>query len=83
MSGFSRYLTDCIACGSSTSKKYAREHEGQCKACVTGTPGGFPCPDCEEGRISAYQKAHGYHCNACTRQADPVGYTNEVMGYSE
>jgi hypothetical protein len=30
------YLTSCIDCGRATSKKYAREHQGQCKECVSG-----------------------------------------------
>ena len=46
------------------------------------TTGSFPCPDCATGRISPWQKKHRYHCDACTREADPVGYLNEVMGYN-
>lgn len=26
----------CVLCGRATSRKYAREHNGGCKACVTG-----------------------------------------------
>jgi len=33
-----QYLVPCVDCGRSTSKKYARAHEGKCKACVTGIP---------------------------------------------
>lgn len=35
---FSQYLTNCICCGSATSKAYARKNAGKCKACVTGQP---------------------------------------------
>jgi hypothetical protein len=34
-----KYLTDCVGCGGTTSRKYAREHDGKCKACVNpGAP---------------------------------------------
>jgi hypothetical protein len=33
-----KFLTRCRKCGGSTSLKYARGHEGQCKSCVTGKP---------------------------------------------
>ena len=33
-----QYLCKCRTCGQNTSKKYAREHNGQCKVCVTGVP---------------------------------------------
>lgn len=35
MSKYSQYLVYC-ECGRSTSKVYARAHDGMCKACVTG-----------------------------------------------
>lgn len=31
-----QYLTRCQSCDANTSKKFAREHDGRCKACVTG-----------------------------------------------
>ena len=34
---YNRYLTHCD-CGNTTSKAYARQHGGKCKACVTGKP---------------------------------------------
>ena len=37
MSKFNMYLTRC-ACGASTSKSYARAHNGMCKGCFTGIP---------------------------------------------
>lgn len=30
------YLVKCVCCGANTSKKYAKAHEGKCKACATG-----------------------------------------------
>lgn len=74
-----RFLTSCDSCGALTSKKYAREHDGRCKLCATGV-GSFTCPDCSEKRLTAYQKQHRYHCDACTRMADPTGYASEVGG---
>lgn len=76
------YTIDCVSCSSLTSRKYAREHEGRCKQCVTGIPTGKLCPDCGVNRLTAYQAAHRYHCDTCTREADPQGYINEVMGYN-
>jgi hypothetical protein len=79
MSRFSQYLTNCVACGSNTSKKYAREHAGKCKGCETGVYSGPKCPDCD-GPIERWKLAKGYHCSRCTREADPEGYANEVRG---
>jgi len=31
-----KYLRICVKCGGTTSSKYAREHDGLCKECVTG-----------------------------------------------
>lgn len=31
------YLTTCVECHMFTSKKYAKEHEGLCKACTEPT----------------------------------------------
>ncbi len=41
------------------------------------------CPDCGQPTLTEYQKAHGYHCDNCTREADPIGYYNEVMGHND
>ena len=32
----SQFLTNCVCCGSGTSKSFARAHEGKCKSCATG-----------------------------------------------
>lgn len=39
----------------------------------------YDCPDCgAKGALSAYQKAKGYHCSACTRAIEgPLYYQNE------
>jgi hypothetical protein len=82
---YSKYLTKC-ACGATTSKVYARAHNGKCKACSTGEarPVGdisshpLLCPDCHEHLLTPYQKAHRYHCDHCTREADPMGYYREL-----
>jgi zinc-ribbons len=80
---YRQYLTRCNACGNSTSKQYAREHNGKCKACAEeGTTQGARCPDCG-GPIERWKLAKGYHCSRCTREADPQGYINEVMGYTD
>lgn len=79
MSNFKRFCTSCTRCGGNTSKAYARQHEGLCKTCVEPDApySGPKCPDCG-GPISARQLAKGYHCDACTRATDPIGYYNEV-----
>jgi len=92
-SSFSRFLTKCVACGGTTSKTYASAHAGKCKACAEGVPtiGGrediskhpLLCPDCHEHLLTPYQKAHRYHCDHCTREADPEGYRREVMGLND
>lgn len=33
--GYQHFQTRC-ACGAKTNRKYAREHGGRCKGCVTG-----------------------------------------------
>lgn len=79
------YITDC-ACGNKTSKAFARKNDGKCKACVTGVETvrrGHKCPDCETGTLTAYQAQHHYHCDNCTREADPEGYRREVMGLND
>ena len=72
----------CSACGSNTSKKYAREHEGKCKTCFTGEEQPYRGPKCPQcgNPISAYKAAHHYVCESCVRVNDPVGYANEVRG---
>ena len=78
------YTIACTSCGATTTKHYAREHSGQCKACSTGAEPGFTCPTCgTPGVLSAYEKSHHYHCHACTRATDPEGYRREVMGYND
>jgi len=84
MQNFKRFLTKCLVCGSSTSKKYARANAGKCKPCATGIePKGLKCPDCGEMTLTAYQKANHYHCDNCTKEADPEGYRRELMGYND
>ena len=70
-----QYLTRCSNCGGKTSKKYAKEHTGQCKVCVTGESGAnlYKCPDCGERRLTLYQKRNGYHCDTCTRNVEQTG----------
>ncbi len=84
---YQQYLINCINCGSSTSRKYAREHSGLCKFCSTGKSDKpnktILCPDCNEHYLTPYQKAHHYHCDYCTKQTDPEGYRMEVMGYND
>ena len=77
------YLTSCAACGNSTSKKYAKEHGGLCKLCATGENKSMLCPDCKTHYLTSYQKQHHYHCDYCTREADPEGYRREVMGLND
>lgn len=81
----SPYLTNCVKCAQCTSKHYARQHDGQCKSCVSGTTNEYylpKCPDCG-GPISKWKLSQGYHCDACTRETDPIGYANEVKGLYE
>ena len=67
----------------------ARSHGGKCKACFTGEApkpkdiSNHPllCPTCRERLRTAYQKAHGYHCDSCTKQADPAGHYFETTGH--
>ncbi len=75
------YLTKCALCQRTTSRSYAKAHGGQCKMCATGISGETTgkCPDCG-GPLSVFAHAHHYHCDSCTRQADPEGYANEVRG---
>lgn len=88
MNNFRKFLTSCTGCGGSTSKGHARAHNGLCKSCATGVPkepgdiSRHPllCPTCRERLRTSYQKAHGYHCDACTRDADPAGYIYETTG---
>lgn len=77
-----RFCTSCSQCGGTTSRAYAKAHDGACKFCSTGEETLYRCPDCGEKRLSLYQKQHRYHCDVCTRECDPQGYYNEVMGYN-
>ena len=81
MSNYKSFLCKCGKCGSNTSKKYAAQHAGQCKACANPSAKytGPKCPDCG-GPISKSDLAKGYHCRQCTQDADPMGYANEVRG---
>jgi len=76
------YLTRCVSCRRATTKVYSRAHEGKCKSCVTGAPqvrnNLHVCPECGERRLTSYQKAHHYHCDACTRLVETEG---GVYGY--
>lgn len=79
---YSQYLVPCAACGGNTSRKYAREHDGKCKTCVTGVEPpcrGPKCPQCG-APISEYKARHHYVCEACVKQNDPLGYANEIRG---
>lgn len=70
------YLTTCKGCGSRTSKKYASQNDGQCKACVTGV-----------APLKSNRKAFNGHCEdapccgCCGPQAEPekyyAGYNND------
>ena len=71
---YKQFLTPCSSCGANTSKKYASEHNGNCKTCATGeVPKERICPDCGEPRLTAYQKRHGYHCDTCTNNVERTG----------
>jgi hypothetical protein len=80
------WLVNCNGCHRKTSTKYARTHEGKCKACTTGieTPSRsrYTCPDCG-GPRSSYQARHNYVCDTCCRNNDPEGYRREVMGLND
>jgi len=85
---YRRFTVPCVDCGMLTSKPYARAHEGKCKSCATGTERDISkhpllCPTCKERLRTPYQKANRYHCDQCTREADPEGYRREVMGMND
>ena len=81
---YRQFTIGCVSCTSLTSRSYARSHNGQCKACATGViDPRHLCPDCGEHTLTAYQRQHHYHCDACTRDTDPEGYRQEVMGYHD
>jgi hypothetical protein len=87
-SNFHKFCVNCVICGQATSKAYARNNQGKCKSCVTGVERDISkhpllCPDCQEHLLTPYQKANRYHCDHCTREADPEGYRREVMGYND
>lgn len=87
MSNFKTFCTNCVLCNGATSKAYARKHDGLCKSCVTGVPTDTKektlCPDCGEHYLTPYQLAHHYHCDHCTREADPIGHYNEMTQSQE
>ena len=68
---YDKCLAECSTCGARTTKPYARQHDGLCKQCATRIEpqSRYKCPDCG-GPLSAYQHAHRYHCDACTREAE-------------
>lgn len=83
------YLTSCQNCGGTTSKSFAHQHGGYCKACATigatnagveMKPQGPKCPDCG-GPISAYNLRKGYHCDACTRAIEGPAYSYNETSY--
>jgi hypothetical protein len=88
---YKKFCQACTACGATTSKAYARLHEGLCKACLASDRTGqsigqnksLLCPDCGVNYLTPYQKKHNYHCNACTREADPEGYRREMNGLDQ
>lgn len=87
MQNYRQFTTRC-ACGALTSKAYARQHNGKCKSCATGEPRDISqhpllCPTCKARLRTPYQKAHHYHCDHCTREADPIGYINELRGFND
>jgi reverse gyrase len=87
MTRFQQFCTTCSNCGGSTSKAYARQHDGKCKACASGLERSFEyrgpkCPDCG-GPISSWKLKQGYHCDECTRATDPIGWANEVRGFND
>jgi hypothetical protein len=78
-----QYLTRCGKCGCATSKKYAREHQNQCKGCAEpDAPRVDRGPKCSQcgAPISWFKKRHGYVCEGCYAQNDPVGAANERRG---
>lgn len=98
MSNYRQFCVTC-PCGKLTSRNYAAKNGGKCKACVTGVaPAIAPapaaktnyrdlCPTCGDRTLTAYQKRHGYHCDACTREAEgpfgPVGGMDEHAGRND
>ena len=87
------YQCQCVKCYSLTSRSYAKAHDGQCKSCANGGQtipsiasrqtrdiSNHPrlCPDCREHLLSEYQFKRGYHCDFCTREADPIGAYREM-----
>ena len=68
---YDKYLENRVSCGARTSKAHARSHNGKCKLCAAGL--GPRCPDCG-GPINAWKLRKGYHCSACTRNAEGPGY---------
>jgi formylmethanofuran dehydrogenase subunit E len=82
MPHYQQFCTQCNQCGSTTSKSYARQHNGMCKGCAQPDAPytGPKCPQCG-GPISAYKARNHYVCESCVRVNDPIGYANEVRGF--
>jgi hypothetical protein len=67
MSRAGLYLVRC-SCGRDTSRKYAREHGGMCKGCVTGAEPESDSTPTREQRIldhgyQAYAREEGHYDN--------------------
>ena len=79
---YQKFCCKCVQCGQTTSKTYARANAGRCKVCVTGIERKprkeWLCPTCGERELTPYQRSHRYHCDACTRNADTMGYIREL-----
>lgn len=86
MANFQKFLTTCTVCGRSTSKTYARAHNGQCKTCVTGV---VPAPRNTGDWRTEHKRKHGRCedapcCGCCGPQGDGdyygVSAQEEAMG---
>lgn len=55
-------------------------HEQALMDAATGITrdGAYQCPDCGQWTLTAFQRRRGYHCDACTREADPLGWARDV-----
>ena len=80
MASYSRFLTRC-SCGRTTSRVYARAHDGKCKACFTGV---VPAPKASSSGDYRFEhkRKHGRCedapcCGCCGPQGD-----GDYYGYS-
>lgn len=59
------YLTRCKTCGGTTSRKYYRDHAGQCKLCATGIAPRHAKPTRQERILDcgweAYAREEGHY----------------------